>query len=209
MSDMKETIGALKAACKAVQAQRDYLSELDAAMGDGDHGVSMAKSFKAVEAMLDSADEPDIGALLYQVGWTLVSEVGGAMGPLFGTAFIRAGKAVPGQTEIGPADVARMLAAAEEGVAARGKAQIGDKTMLDALHAAAAAAAAAAEKGRPMTAVLAAAAAGAQQGAEATRDMVAKMGRASRLGERTLGHQDAGATSVAIILGAIHDHCSR
>jgi dihydroxyacetone kinase-like protein len=159
----------------------------------------MAKSFRAVKAKLPDLVNEDVSAILNAVGMTLISEVGGAMGPLFGTAFLRAGKVVAGKESVAAADIAAMISAAEAGIVQRGKAQPGDKTMLDAVHPAAAAAQQAAAAGAGSAEVLAAAAAAAEAGAAATKDLVAKVGRASRLGERTLGHQDAGATSVAII----------
>ena len=122
------------------------------------------------------------------------------MGPLFGTAFREAGKAVAGRDRVGAADLAAMLAGAEAGVVKRGRAHPGDKTMLDAIHPAAEVAQAAAEAGETLEQALEAAAAAAERGVEATKGMLAKVGRASRLGERTLGHQDPGATSVSLIL---------
>jgi dihydroxyacetone kinase-like protein len=198
--DSAEAIRVLTAVCDRIEASKDYLCELDAALGDGDHGISMAKSFHAVRVKLGEVEGQELPAVLNAVGMTLIAEVGGAMGPLFGTAFIRAGKSVAGKTELTSADLAAMLAAAEAGIVQRGKAQPGDKTMLDAVHAAVVAAEAAAASGASLFDTLRAAADGAEQGAASTRDMVAKVGRASRLGERTLGCQDAGATSTAIIL---------
>jgi len=200
-----KTIAVLSAICDEVERSKEYLCELDAALGDGDHGVSMAKSFHAVKAKLPDLANEDVSTILNNVGITLISEVGGAMGPLFGTAFLRAGKVVAGKPTVTAADVAAMLRAAEGGIVQRGKAQLGDKTMLDAVHPAAEAAQQAAAAGAGIAEVLAAAAEAAQAGAFATKALVAKIGRASRLGERTLGHQDAGATSVAIILRVAAD----
>jgi dihydroxyacetone kinase-like protein len=201
MGDAAALARVVRAMCKEIQANKDHLCALDAALGDGDHGISMAKAFGAVERQLASASAQDVGVLLNDVGMTLLSAVGGAMGPLFGTAFIRAGKVAIGQRMVSPALIAEMLDAAEHGVVARGKAKPGDKTMLDALHPAAQAARAAADAGSDLPATMRAAAEAAEAGAQATRDMVARMGRASRLGERSLGHQDPGATSLALILG--------
>ena len=200
-----KTIAVLSAICDEIERSKDYLCELDAALGDGDHGVSMAKSFHAVKARLPDLRNEDLSAILSDVGMTLISEVGGAMGPLFGTAFLRAGKVVAGKETVSAADVAAMISAAEAGIVQRGKAQPGDKTMLDAVHPAAEAAQQAAAAGADSARVLAAAAEAAEAGAAATKTLVAKVGRASRLGERTLGHQDAGATSVAIILRVAAD----
>ena len=195
-----QTIAVLGAICDEIERDRDYLCQLDAALGDGDHGVSMAKSFHAVKVTLPGLAGQDVSAILHSVGMTLISEVGGAMGPLFGTAFMRASKVAAAKSDIAPSDVVEMFAAAEAGVIQRGKAQPGDKTMLDAIHPAVEAARQAEAAGADTAGVLAAAADAAQAGADETKAMVAKVGRASRLGERTLGHQDPGATSVSIIL---------
>jgi dihydroxyacetone kinase-like protein len=200
INDSTRTIKVLLAICERVELQKDYLCELDAALGDGDHGISMAKSFHAVKISLDSLHGKDLETILKSVGMTLISEVGGAMGPLFGTAFLRAAKSTAGKESLSPVDLAQMLSAAEVGIIQRGHAQAGDKTMLDALQPAARAAQKAADDGLGLAEVLQAAATAAAKGVEATKEMVAKVGRASRLGERTLGHQDPGATSVSIIL---------
>jgi len=204
-SDTVGAIRVLEAICDEIERQRGFLCELDAALGDGDHGVSMAKSFAAVRAALPGLAGQDLAQVLSAVGMTLVSEAGGAMGPLYGTAFIRAGWVVAGKYDVTAEDLAAMLAAAEQGIVQRGRAQVGDKTMLDALHPAALAAQRAADEGTDLAAALRAAADAAEGGAAATKDLVAKVGRASRLGERTLGHQDAGATSLAIILRTAAD----
>ncbi len=152
--------------------------------------------------VMQAPDLPDVSALLQRVGMTLLNSVGGAMGPLFGVAFIRAGQAAAGWEIIDGNLVAAMLEAARDGVMARGKARSGDKTMVDALAPAAEAARQAADAGADGLAVLSAASDAATRGAVATREMLARMGRASRLGERSRGHQDAGATSVAVMLAA-------
>jgi dihydroxyacetone kinase-like protein len=192
----------LTAVATALEQHADELSALDAALGDGDHGISMTVGFRGVLAALDTWDAPDLGTLLDRVGRTLVSSVGAAMGPLYGTAFMRAGKVVDGRQEIDGPTLAAMLEAARDGVIARGKASPGDKTMLDAIAPAAEAARQAADSGAGVVAVLRAASEAADKGAIATRDMLARKGRASRLGERTLGHQDPGATSAALMLRA-------
>jgi len=190
----------LVAVAATVEEHADELSALDAALGDGDHGVSLNIGWRAVMADLDGYDAPDIGALLREVGLTIVNSVGAAMGPLYGTAFVRAGKAVAGKQALDGVDVAAMLEAARDGIVDRGKATVGDKTMLDALAPAASAAARAADGGAGAFVALRAAVDAAATGATATRAMLARKGRASRLGERALGHQDAGATSVALLL---------
>jgi len=171
MNGSNDVVQALRVVCQQVQAHQAYLSQLDAALGDGDHGISMAKTFGLVNTRLDGLEGKDIGTIFREVGITLLTAVGGAMGPIFGTAFLEAGKAAGAATEITPALLARMLNAAEEGVRARGKAQPGDKTMLDALHPAAEAAAKAAREGYDFRGTLAAAADAAKAGAESTRGM--------------------------------------
>lgn len=201
-NEKRDIIRVLEAMCDAIERNQSYLCELDGALGDGDHGVSMAKSFRAVRNILPTVEGQTPSAILRTVGMTLISEVGGAMGPLFGTAFLWAGKSVDASPSITAVQVAQMLAAAEAGVVQRGKAQPGDKTMVDALHPAVLAAQAAAAQGKEIPDVVVAAADAARAGAASTTQMIARIGRASRLGERTVGHQDAGATSVAILLAA-------
>jgi len=192
----------LAAVTATLEERADELSALDAALGDGDHGVSLIVGFRNVTAALQDWDAPNAGAVVERVGAVLLGSVGGAMGPLYGTAFMQAGKAAVGRTTLDGPIVATMLEAAREGVATRGKARPGDKTMLDALAPAAAAGRAAAAGGADAVGVLRAASAAAERGAAATREMIARKGRASRLGERSRGHQDAGATSTALLLGA-------
>jgi dihydroxyacetone kinase-like protein len=182
--------------CDAVIAHRDELSRLDAALGDGDHGTSMAKAFGHVKAQLDPA--AGLSDLLRDSGMTLLS-VGGAMGPLFGSAFLAAADAVKTDTLDG-ATVAAMLEAADAAIVDLGHATLGDKTMLDALRPAAQAARAAAGRDESACAVFEAAARAARTGAEATATLVARIGRASRLGPRSVGYRDPGAMSTALIL---------
>ena len=182
------------------------LSELDRQIGDGDHGENMNRGFTAVVAKLDGLSEPpaQVGDILKLVATTLMSTVGGAAGPLYGTAYLRAAK-VTGLAELDPAAVVAMLEAGLEGIVARGKATTGEKTMVDAWTPAAVAAQAAASSGRSPEEVLAEAAAAAQAGAVATDPMVATKGRASYLGERSAGHRDPGAASSALVLQAAAD----
>ncbi|HEU5346832.1 MAG TPA: dihydroxyacetone kinase subunit DhaL [Ktedonobacterales bacterium] len=186
--------------------QRAYLTDLDAAIGDADHGVNMDRGFTAVMAKLKAEGAPhdvqDVGAILKTVGATLVSTVGGASGPLYGTAFLRAGMALAGKTALEPADIEEGLQAALEGIKARGKAQAGEKTMIDALEPAVSAFSAALADGKDKAAALAAAADAAEEGVRATIPMLATKGRASYLGERSKDHQDPGATSTALMLRA-------
>jgi phosphoenolpyruvate---glycerone phosphotransferase subunit DhaL len=192
-----------------VFARRSELNELDRQIGDGDHGENMARGFTAVIARLDALEEPlgEVGDVLKLIATTLMSKVGGAAGPLYGTAYLRAAKVTAVPTLDAPAVVA-MLEAALEGIVARGKATTGEKTMVDAWTPAVQAAAAGTDEGADAAAVLIAAASAAELGAVATIPLVATKGRASYLGERSAGHQDPGATSTAILLRAAADAAS-
>ncbi|PWD50106.1 dihydroxyacetone kinase subunit L [Serinibacter arcticus] len=188
-------------AAAVVAEHRVELSELDRLIGDGDHGENLARGFSAVTAAMEPAEPATVGDVLKLVATTLMSTVGGAAGPLYGTAFLRAAKvtAVPAVDAQG---VHSLLDAALEGVVARGKAQVGDKTMVDAWHPAVEAASAAAEAGSSPAQVLRAAAEAAAVGAASTDDLVALKGRASYLGERSVGHRDPGAASTVLLLDA-------
>jgi dihydroxyacetone kinase-like protein len=186
-----------------VEANKGYLTQLDAAVGDGDHGINMQRGMTAVVAKLESeTGEQDVGALLKTVGMTLVSTVGGAGGPLYGTLFLQMGTATSGRNELGPDDWAAALEAAIAGVQARGKAEPGDKTMVDALIPGRDALKAALADGATFEEALERSADAAEKGMRATVPLVAKKGRASYLGERSAGHQDPGATSSALLLKA-------
>ncbi|WP_298281844.1 dihydroxyacetone kinase subunit DhaL [Acidocella sp.] len=187
----------LKRADELIAARQAYLSDLDAAIGDGDHGANLVRGFHAVNAKLGTPADP--AALFKTVGMTLIGTVGGASGPLYGSMFVEMGKAAAGKPTLDVAAWAEVLAAGVNGIAMRGKALPGEKTMLDALTPAVAAARAAAT----LPAALGAAAEAARQGAEATVPMVARKGRASYLGERSAGHADPGATSAALLLAAL------
>ena len=189
--------------------KRLELSELDRQIGDGDHGENMNRGFTAVVAKLDGLSEPlpQVGDVLKLVATTLMSTVGGAAGPLYGTAYLRAAK-VTGLDELDAAAVVAMLEAGLEGIVARGKATTGEKTMVDAWTPAAASAQAATASGLSPEEVLDRAATAAQEGAVATDPMVATKGRASYLGERSAGHRDPGAASSALILRAAADTAS-
>jgi len=192
-----------------VFARRSELNELDRQIGDGDHGENMARGFTAVIARLDGLEEPlgQVGDVLKLIATTLMSKVGGAAGPLYGTAYLRAAKVTAVPILDAPAVVA-MLEAAREGIVARGKATAGEKTMVDAWTPAVEAAVAGIDGGADAAAVLIAAASAAELGAVATIPLVATKGRASYLGERSAGHQDPGATSTAIVLRAAADAAS-
>jgi dihydroxyacetone kinase-like protein len=180
--------------------QRDYLTRLDAPIGDADHGVNMDRGFRSVLDKLPSLSGMDIGSILKTVGTTLVSTVGGASGPLYGTAFLRAGMVTAGKHELDEADVVEMLQVALDGVKARGRARVGEKTMVDALEPALEAARKAHEQHESLAVLLRRAAEAAEEGMKATVPMLATKGRASYLGERSIGHQDPGATSSWLLL---------
>lgn len=185
---------------KKIEAEKEYLTELDNEIGDGDHGINLARGFEAVEKKLPSLAGGDIGALLKGVGMQLVSTVGGASGLLYGTAFMKAGMACKGLTEIdGPAFV-KAMEAAVDGIKMRGKATEGEKTMLDALCPALKVMQDDVAAGKSLKEALQDAAQAAEKGVEYTKTIIATKGRASYLGERSLGHQDPGATSSLYLL---------
>lgn len=188
----------------AVRAERDHLTQLDAAIGDGDHGINMNRGFEAVTkalAVQNGGLAP--GKLLTIAGKTLVSSVGGASGPLWGTAFRRAGRALGDAPTVGAEELVGALDAAIAGVVELGAAALDDKTMVDALVPAVAALRAGLAAGQALEVALAAAAVAAEDGARATIPLQARKGRASYLGERSIGHQDPGATSAALVMRAL------
>ena len=180
-----------------------YLTQLASAIGDADHGINMDRGFTAVRNKFPTMATMDIATQLKTVGTTLVSTVGGASGPLYGTAFLRAGVAVAGKQQLGPADVVAMLEAFLGGVVARGQAQPGEKTMVDALTPALAAAKEALTEDLPLKELALRATQAAEEGMKATIPLLATKGRASYLGERSIGHQDPGATSSWLILRSL------
>ncbi|SFO92586.1 dihydroxyacetone kinase, C-terminal domain [Amycolatopsis arida] len=198
----KDVAAALRTAAEKVAEHRVELVELDRAIGDGDHGENLHRGFTAVVSTLDQAVPETPGAVLKLAATTLISKVGGAAGPLYGTAFLRAATALGDRATMDGAGVAEALRAAVDGVRARGKAEVGDATMIDALEPAAKAAADSARDGDDVAVVLTSAAAAADGGAQSTVDMVARKGRASYLGERGVGHLDPGARSSALLLRA-------
>lgn len=191
----------IELAAADIAEQRDYLVDLDRAIGDGDHGENMDRGFKAAVEALEQAQPGSVAEVLKTVAKTLMSTVGGAAGPLYGTAFLRASKAA-GDGNLDGAGVAAVIAGALDGIQARGKATTGEKTMVDAWTPALEAARAAAESGSDPAAVLEAAATAAEAGAAATEPLRATKGRASYLGERSIGHLDPGAVSTSLILRA-------
>lgn len=191
----------IELAAADIAEQRGYLVDLDRAIGDGDHGENMDRGFKAAVEALEQTQPGSVAEVLKTVAKTLMSTVGGAAGPLYGTAFLRASKAA-GDGNLDGAGVAALIAGALDGIQARGKATTGEKTMVDAWTPALEAARAAAESGGDPAAVLEAAATAAEAGAAATEPMRATKGRASYLGERSIGHLDPGAVSTSLILRA-------
>ncbi|MDQ6751838.1 MAG: dihydroxyacetone kinase subunit DhaL [Actinomycetota bacterium] len=208
---MAETLNAawavawLRRSAAVIAEHNVELSALDRAIGDGDHGENMDRGFQAILGKLDEAVPETPGAAFKLAAMTLMSKVGGAAGPLYGTAFLRAATSAGDATELDSAALAAALTAARDGVVARGKAESGDKTMIDAWTPAVAAADAAAEAGASPAELLAAAAKAAEEGAVATEPLVARKGRASYLGERSAGHRDPGAASSALLLRAAAD----
>ena len=192
----------LRSFADAVTDNADMLTALDSAIGDADHGANMRRGMKAVVAKLDAAPDASPSTLLKTAGMTLVSTVGGASGPLYGTFFLRMGTSIGDRTELDAAAFAAALRAGLDGVVARGKAAAGDKTMLDALIPAVDALDAALADGAGLRDALSAAADAADAGRDATTPLVARKGRASYLGERSAGHQDPGATSTALLVTA-------
>ena len=183
-----------------VTEQRAYLTELDSAIGDADHGANMARGFAAVMAKLEEGTPATADELFKSVGMTLVTSVGGASGPLYGTFFLRMGMTAGAVTEFDGAALAAALRAGLDGIVARGKAELGDKTMFDALSPALDAFDAALAEGKSPAEAASAAADAAEKGRDATEPLVARKGRASYLGERSAGHLDPGAASSALLL---------
>jgi dihydroxyacetone kinase-like protein len=190
----------LQAVAVVLEQNKDYLTELDAAIGDADHGINMNRGFQKVISQLPSVADKDIGSILKTVSMTLISSVGGASGPLYGTMFLRASTAVAGKSELSDEDLVALLQAAVDGIIQRGKANLGDKTMLDALSPASDAFKQAVANNASTQEALQQAVTAAEEGMKNTIPLVAKKGRASYLGDRSSGHQDPGATSAYLIL---------
>ena len=186
-----------------IEQNKDYLTELDSAIGDADHGINMERGFKKVMSQLPGVADKDIGSILKTVSMTLISSVGGASGPLYGTLFLRSGTAVAGKQELTDEDMVGLLQAGLDGVRERGKAQPGDKTMVDVLSPAVTAFQQAVVGGKGTLQAMQQAVAAAEQGMKETTPMLAKKGRASYLGERSIGHQDPGATSSYLMLKSL------
>lgn len=185
---------------------KEYLSELDAAIGDGDHGHNMARGFSKVAEDLNNNEYEDLGLLFKKVAMMLISNVGGASGPLYGTAFMELGKSFTGKSQLEIADLAIILDSSLKGIKMRGKAEPEDKTIIDALEPAYLSVKEDLENNRSKEDILNNMVDAAEKGVEHTKDIVAKKGRASYLGERSIGHQDPGATSTYLIMKTIRDN---
>ncbi|MBQ4011763.1 MAG: dihydroxyacetone kinase subunit L [Erysipelotrichales bacterium] len=189
---------------EVITEHKDFLTDLDREIGDADHGVNMARGFHAVKEKVPQ-DNPDIGAVLKKTGMTLLSTVGGASGPLYGTAYMEAGKVMAGKETMSPEDFKAILEAVIAGIQKRGKAVEGEKTMLDAIIPAYKAYCEKLAAGEGLEAGLDAACEAAKKGVEFTKTIRATKGRASYLGDRSIGHQDPGATSATYTLETIRD----
>jgi dihydroxyacetone kinase-like protein len=200
-----EVLEWVKVTADVLKENRDYLTELDAAIGDADHGANMDRGFKAVMTKMPEMADKDIGTIFKTVGMTLLSTVGGAGGPLYGTFYLQAGMKSAGKMELNLEDWALALEAAVDGVVMRGKAELEDKTMVDALTPAVESLKNAINGSVPISEALKDSAQAAKEGMVATIPLVARKGRASYLGERSAGHQDPGATSSYLILQAAAD----
>jgi dihydroxyacetone kinase-like protein len=196
----------IEAYAGVVRENRDYLTQLDAAIGDADHGANMDRGFQAVLGKLPELADKDIGTIFKTVGMTLLSTVGGAGGPLYGTLFLQAGMKTAGKMELNLEDWQVTLEAAVNGVVMRGKAEVGDKTMIDALSPALEAIKQASQEEIPLGEALQRSADAGKKGMESTIPLVARKGRASYLGERSAGHQDPGATSSYLLLKTAADN---
>lgn len=199
MADSKKVADVLYKIAQAVEQEKDALTALDRAIGDGDHGINLARGFGEVTARLSGAESASIGAILKMTGMTLVSTVGGASGPLYGTAFLKAGAAVGEKSEMDSNDFLRAFDAAVAGVAMRGKAKQGEKTMLDALIPALNML----REDPDFENGLRRAVKAAEAGVEYTKTILATKGRASYLGPRSIGHADPGAASSLLMLRVI------
>jgi dihydroxyacetone kinase-like protein len=200
--DLAQLTAWIREYARVIGEDAQYLTDLDAAIGDADHGINMDRGMTAVVGALDEGAPADMSALCKQVGMTLVKSVGGASGPLYGTFFLRMGAALGSEDSVDAADFAKALRAGVEGVVQRGRAEAGDKTMFDALAPALDALDAALASGSGLAAGLADATVAAEKGRDATESMIARKGRASYLGQRSVGHVDPGATSAAMLMAA-------
>ncbi len=202
MTSTGDLVRFLEVFAARIRAAKDELTELDSAIGDADHGINMDRGMTAVGEILPGLRDGDAGTLMKTVGMKLISTVGGASGPLYGTFFLRLGTSFGTATELSPAGLGAGLRAGLEGVIARGKAELGDKTMVDAMTPAVAAFEGA---GDDLPAALQAAGDASATGRDSVTPVVARKGRASYLGERSANHQDPGATSTTILFESLRD----
>jgi dihydroxyacetone kinase-like protein len=202
LMDLAQLTAWIREFARVIGENAQLLTDLDSAIGDADHGINMDRGMTAVLGALDESAPADMPALCKQVGMTLVKSVGGASGPLYGTFFLRMAGALGTGESVGAADFAKALRAGVEGVVQRGRAEAGDKTMFDALAPALDALDAALASGGGLATALADASIAAEKGRDATESMVARKGRASYLGQRSVGHIDPGATSAAMLIAA-------
>jgi len=205
MINREDLLAWIYALQKVFAQNKAYLTDLDAAIGDADHGINLERGFNAVAAELEKSGPADVAGILKTVAMTLIKTVGGASGPLYGTFFLRAAAVCIGKDGLGPSDIVALFSAGLEGVVHRGKAELDDKTMVDALTPAAAAMQAAYESGAGIDQILCQGAAAAQAGMTRTIELQARKGRASYLGARSVGHQDPGATSSFLLVKAAAD----
>jgi dihydroxyacetone kinase-like protein len=204
-----QIIAWLNETAEVLHQNKAHLTDLDSAIGDADHGINMDRGFQSVIQKMPEWQGADIGGILKSVGMALMSSVGGASGPLYGTFFMRAGMATASRQELNDGDLLKLLAAGVEGVRQRGRPELGDKTMYDALAPALDALSSSLESGEDAVTALDKAVRAAEAGMQATIPMQARKGRASYLGERSIGHQDPGATSSYLILKALLDAVSK
>lgn len=206
MTGKEYMIAALEEVSRVIMEHETVLNRLDNAIGDGDHGTNMARASRMMLKLLPELGKTrdDMGAILHQVGMSCISEIGGSAGPLFGTFYLRAGMANRGKTSMEPADWVASFEAGAVGVSQLGMSAEGDKTMLDALFPAGRAMQEALEAGKSFQEILAAGAEAAKDGVEYTKTIQASRGRAAYIGERSIGHQDPGATTIMLMLQAMH-----
>ncbi len=200
MVSRDDIVAWVEALQKVYAENKEYLTDLDAKIGDADHGINLDRGYSAVVKKLAETNPPDVSSVLKTVAMTLISSVGGASGPLYGTLFLRASTACAGKTELAAADIVAIFQAGLDGVLQRGKAQLEDKTMVDALTPAINAMQQALNNGADLKEMLQQGVMAAESGMKGTIPLLAKKGRASYLGERSIGHQDPGATSSYLLL---------
>lgn len=201
-----EVIKIINKIADVISENKLYLTELDAAIGDGDHGINMSKGFEAVREKLIDDNGENLGSIFKKIGMTLVSTVGGASGPLYGTAFMKSAQVLNNKSEMDLEDFINVIKASLEGIKMRGKAVAGEKTMIDSIEPALNSLIKSKEEGLSTVDCLYAAQKAAYKGVEQTKEIKASKGRASYLGDRSIGHQDAGATSSYLILKTIYEY---